>query len=160
MRAVAELLSAIGDLDDPRLTLAMRRLNTAATRGDPSDALLDAVIGLEILLGDKNKESISWKLRMRAAALAGLEADRAGMQQVYEDVNAIYTERSVVVHGLKRKGSASEPEAIRLVAIELLRRVLGLVVRNPRFLNPLKIDQELMLGGVGEVGVGDSGNEI
>lgn len=145
MRIVGDLLQQVGRLNDPRLALAMRRLNAAATRGDPSDAILDAVIGLEILLGDKNNESISWKLRMRAAALAGLEADRAEMQKIYDEVSAIYTERSVTVHGLKRKAGARNAEDARQLAIEILRRILGLIIRNPRFLDPIKIDQELML---------------
>lgn len=145
MLAVRDLLRDLEDLTHPRLGIAMRRLNAAATRSDPADAILDAVIGLEVLLGDKNNQSISWKLRMRAASLVGLEADRAEMQSVYDNISTIYAERSAIVHGLKRKPKAPKTDEVRPLAVGVLRRIMTLIVRNPRFLDPLLIDQELML---------------
>ena len=56
----------------------------------------DATIALEILLGDKDSQSISWKLRMRAAALIGLDANRSRMEEVRTAINDTYGVRSAM----------------------------------------------------------------
>lgn len=52
MRTVANIWHAMEKFGSNRLDLALRRLNTAMTRDDLSDAILDATIALEVLLGD------------------------------------------------------------------------------------------------------------
>jgi hypothetical protein len=46
------------------------------TRDDAVDAILDATIGLEVLLGDQENQALSYKLRLRAGALARLSGTR------------------------------------------------------------------------------------
>lgn len=145
MEAVGRLLTTLDTIPDPGLELALRRLNAATTRNNPADAILDAVIALEVLLGDKNNESISWKLRMRAAALVGIAGERAEMQSMHDDILTLYKERSSIVHGLSRKASAPTPEEVRHRAISALRRILRILVDHPKYLNPLTIDAELLL---------------
>lgn len=79
LRNVARTYNSIRQIAGPRLGLALRRLNAAMTRDEPSDSVLDATIALEILLGDDDGQAISWKLRMRAAALAGVTGDHPAM---------------------------------------------------------------------------------
>ena len=84
------------------------------TRDDPADVILDATIGLELLLGDADNQAIFWKLRMRAAALVGLDRDRAAMTQISNDVDRVYGLRSTIVHGSNRrkvKADAADPQA-------------------------------------------------
>ena len=145
---VAASLAEVRRAQDPRLALALRRLNGAMTRDEPADAILDATIGLELLLGDADNQAISWKLRMRAAALIGLDGDRAAMAQISSDVDRVYGLRSTIVHGSNRrkvKADAADPQAGRQLAIDTLRAVMRRILAAPRYLDPLKIDQELMM---------------
>ena len=67
----------IASSESEAIRLAINRLNGCLTRTDPADAILDATIGLELLLGDDQNQSLSYKLRLRAAALAILHGDPA-----------------------------------------------------------------------------------
>jgi hypothetical protein len=145
---VASSLTSIRRSGDPRLSLALRRLNGAMTRDEPADAILDATIGLELLLGDKDNQAISWKLRMRAAALAGLRGGRADMERMSKAVADVYALRSSIVHGAGRrssKASATGPTVGKRLAIDTLRTVLRAIVAMPRYLDPLVVDRELMM---------------
>lgn len=148
---VATTYRAIVSATDSRLVLALRRLNAAMTRDDPADAILDATIALEILLGDDDSQAVSWKLRMRAAALAGLSGDHAAMLATRHAMTSIYAMRSSIVHGTRGRKKAKTgdnplhaSESARL-AIDTLRLVLRTLVENQRYLQPGVIDQELML---------------
>lgn len=103
MKAVAQTWAGLLAINDSRFALALRRFNAASTWDDPADVILDATIALEILLGDGDGQSISWKLRMRAAALIGIDADRSMMVEVRTAINNTYGVRSAIVHGGKRK---------------------------------------------------------
>lgn len=134
-------------LEDGRFALALRRLNAAMTRDDPADAILDATIALEILLGDGDGQSIAWKLRMRAAALTGVDADRETMGKVRDAIRDTYEARSAIVHG-GRKRSASSADggyAASRQAIGVLRQVLQSLIRHQEYLSPQRIDDELLL---------------
>lgn len=132
---------------DKRFDLALGRLNQATLRDDDADAILDATIGLELLLGDPEPQSISWKLRMRAAALAGLSGDTAAISATKSAVAKIYDVRSVIVHGLsdKRAAKAISPREGRQLAIDILRSVIRALIDHPRYRDPLKIDEDLLL---------------
>ncbi len=155
MEAVGRLLKSLNSISDRGLALALRRLNAATTRHDHADAILDAVIALEVLLGDKDNQSISWKLRMRAAALVGLSAGRGEMQAMYDGISTLYKERSAIVHGLERKASAPAPQEVRRLAVDALRRILRILIDHPRYLDPLKIDSELLLTVTAETTASD-----
>jgi hypothetical protein len=110
-------------------------------------------IGLELLLGDDDNQSLSYKLRLRAAALALLRADPAyPAAEVASKVKRLYAARSAIVHGRRKKRSkkASEPTdtsnaSERLLASDLLRFVLNALLTHPKYLDPLKIDEGLLL---------------
>jgi hypothetical protein len=135
--------------------LALKRLNACLTRTDAADAILDGTIGLELLLGDDQNQSLSYKLRLRAAALAILQADSAhSAKEIASKVKRLYEARSGIVHGRRRKHSkkASEPADTshlqdRLIAADLLRFVLDVLVTHPEYQDPSKIDEGLLLRG-------------
>jgi hypothetical protein len=135
--------------------LALKRLNGCLTRTDAADAILDGTIGLELLLGDDQNQSLSYKLRLRAAALAILYADPAhSAKEVASKVKRLYEARSAIVHGRRRRRSkqASEPADTRhseerIVASGLLRFVLDVLVTHPEYQDPSKIDEGLLLRG-------------
>lgn len=150
MREVASLLETIENWTDERLALATRRLNTAMTRSDLADAILDATIALEVLLGDGDGQAISWKLRMRAAALAGIEGGPAAAKAMSDAIAVIYTTRSAIVHGTRRRRGTVDARAERELAaknqaINALRGVLKLLIRRPEFLDPRRIDSDLLM---------------
>jgi hypothetical protein len=149
MRRVGALHVASTRDKGERFDLALRRLNAAMTRDDTADAILDATIGLEILLGDSDGQAISWKLRMRAAALASLSGEQDSIEATREAMTRIYEVRSAIVHGLtgrKRNITPGDAAAARLLATSQLRAVLKTLIEQPRFRDPLVIDRELMLG--------------
>lgn len=138
------------------IRLALARLNGCLTRSDPVDAILDGTIGLELLLGDDQSHSLSYKLRLRAAALTLLQAHPVyPAAEVASKVKRLYEVRSKIVHGLRKKRSqkASEPTDTsnaneRLLASDLLRFVLNALLTNPSYQdNPAKIDEGLLLRG-------------
>lgn len=137
--------------DEERVLIAIKRLNACLTRDDPVDAILDATIGLEVLLGDGDSQALSYKLRMRAGALGGLKGDR-DPAAVAKDIKTIYGIRSKIVHGVTGASKRVEAdleqryEKERALAADLLRYVLSVLIEFPRYLEPDRIDVELMLG--------------
>jgi len=149
---VAELYRKLIARDERQIAIAISRLNTCMTRDDDTDGLLDAVIGLEVLLGDDDKQWLMYKLSMRAAALLSY-AKRGDPKQVLKDVKQVYGLRSALVHGSNKKVPKTvdtdplRPHAAgRNLATNLLRTILSVLIEHPKFLDPLKIDSELMLG--------------
>ena len=150
MVRVSDLYRSLNDNGSDRLSLAVRRLNAAMIRPEVADAILDATIALEILLGDGDGQAIAWKLRMRAAALVGLEEGRAQVEAINDAIKTVYDARSAIVHGARRsKGPAEERAARALEAKDLalasLRKILKLLLRHPQFFDPLCIDNELLI---------------
>lgn len=153
MANIKRIYNLIVPMESERIAIALKRLNACMTRDDATDAILDATIGLEVLLG-KGAEAISYKIRMRAAALASLRPDREP-EEVLKQVKAIYDFRSKVVHGDasgKRKGKKLDQDddtrflEQRQVATDMLRFIVDVLVEHPRYLDPEKIDDELLLG--------------
>ena len=148
MREVAINLELLRSIESDRFALALRRMNSAMIRADISDAILDATIALEILLGDRNGEAINYKLRMRAAPLANFEAPGAG-DAVRKAIGQTYDLRSRIVHGSrgnKESRAGDDLAGARQLALDTLRQIMRIVAKNPRFLEPLRIDSELLLG--------------
>jgi len=145
LKAVAALWSRILQIDDDRLNLALRRLNAAMTRDEASDAILDATIALEILLGGGDGQAINWKLRMRAGALASLDGGSSAAEEAFEQIGAVYEARSAIVHGSKRRKTV-DADHHRTLAVDGLRKVLEQVITRPEYLDPKRIDREIMLG--------------
>lgn len=144
MRDLPGLFAALTASTNDRLSLAIRRLNAAMTRTDVADAILDATIALEILLGDGDGQAINWKLRMRGAALAALDGDRNAGGAMHVAIGKVYSARSSIVHGGRRRSDAPDEESARRLAIEALRTILSVVARRSEYLDPLRIDGELL----------------
>jgi hypothetical protein len=155
LNEVRRVYRAVVSSQSEAIRLALNRLNGCLTRTDAVDAILDGTIGLEVLLGDDQTQSLSYKLRLRAAALALLHADPAyPAAEVASKVKQLYEARSAIVHGRRKKRSkkASEPEDTRnakerLIASDLLRFVLNVLLTNPEYQDPAKIDEGLLLRG-------------
>jgi hypothetical protein len=153
---VRRVYRAVVSSQSEAIRLALSRLNGCLTRSDAVDAILDGTIGLELLLGDDQNQSLSYKLRLRAAALALLRADPAyPAAEVASKVKRLYEARSAIVHGRRKKRSkrAAEPADTsnvneRLLASDLLRFVLNVLLTNPEYQDdPTKIDEGLLLRG-------------
>jgi hypothetical protein len=155
LNEVRRIYRAVVSSQSEAIRLALNRLNGCLTRSDAADAILDGTIGLELLLGDDQNQSLSYKLRLRAAALAVLHADPAyPAAEVASKVKQLYEARSAIVHGRRKKRSkkASEPTdtsnaKARLVASDLLRFVLNVLLTNPEYQDPANIDEGLLLRG-------------
>jgi hypothetical protein len=159
LNEVRRIYRAVVSSQSEAIRLALSRLNGCLTRTDAADAILDGTIGLELLLGDDQNQSLSYKLRLRAAALAVLHAHPASSAaDVASKVKRLYEARSAIVHGRRKKRSkkASEPTDTsnakeRLIASDLLRFVLNVLLTHPEYQDPAKIDEGLLLRGDGVV---------
>lgn len=104
----------------PSLEIAAGRLvSSAAYRMDRSDALIDAVMVWENLVGPKSETTF----RVTAALSKLLESDPAGRRKLRQSLGKIYDIRSQVVHGVKTdkvKIDKACSEAID-VAVRVLR---------------------------------------
>lgn len=141
-------------VEDKRLALASRRLNLCLIRETEEDSILDATIAMEALLSDEERQEMTHKLALRMAALSGLSDEvKKTPMEVYRDVKHIYSFRSAVVHGstkasAKREIAVGGEEKVPTVtaAINYLRMAIKVLIDNPKYLNPGKIDEELLLG--------------
>lgn len=150
MEEVRSLFQILETLKQERLHLAIRRLNSAMIRSDVADTILDATIALEILLGDTG-EAISWKLRLRAAALAKMAKDGEAGLAMHDAIKSIYDLRSEIVHGKRqRKDKLADQmerhQTVRNKALDALRQLLKIIISRPEHLDPGRIDKELMIG--------------
>lgn len=155
LKEMRRIYRAVVGSESEAIRLALNRLNGCLTRTDAADAILDGTIGLELLLGDDQNQSLSYKLRLRAAALSILHGDPAyPAAEVAAKVKRLYAARSAIVHGQRRKRTkkASEPTDTsnaneRLLASDLLRFVLNVLLTHPKYQVPAKIDEDLLLRG-------------
>jgi hypothetical protein len=140
-------------IEDKRLALASRRLNLCLIRETEEDSILDATIAMEALLSDEDRQEMTHKLALRMAALSSLAEDSEKTPiEVYRAIKHIYSFRSAVVHGStkassKREIAISEKEKIPTVtaAINYLRMAIKVLIDNPKYFNPSKIDENLLL---------------
>lgn len=155
MTAVSRRFAQLVGRTENRINIAVKRLNACLTRDDAEDAIIDATVGLEVLLGDEVGEAISYKLRMRAAALAGVaDFEGASPLEVIRLMRDVYSARSAIVHGKSssrkaKKQVLSATEGAhneRALATRLLRMVLSALLEHPQYLDPDKIDRELLVG--------------
>ena len=146
MGEIATALRQIRSINDDRLSLASRRMNGAMIRSEAADAILDATIALEILLGDGDSQAVGYKLRIRAAALANFDEPGTGVE-IGAAIKQIYEARSRIVHGALRKrqsGKARLDQDDCDLAVKTLRRILRIVIKHSKYLNPKRIDADLL----------------
>jgi len=79
----------------PKISLASRRVRQASLRDDSEDAFLDAMIGVEALLG-RERDEITFRLSLRAAAALARKWDP---NDIFELLKFLYGQRSAIVHG-------------------------------------------------------------
>lgn len=137
--------------DHNRTAIGIKRLNACFNRDDDVDALLDAIIGLEVLLGE-GTDALSYKLKMRTAGLAKLSKGRFQPADAFREIGELYAARSRIVHGHTAKLKSGDVAATstahaqhRQLATKYLRQVLDVLLENPRYLDPKLIDDELLM---------------
>jgi Apea-like HEPN len=116
--------------------VAIKRLNQAMRRQDPTDRALDAAIGLEVLLGDKKDQGeITERLSRRGAILLG--GDLAKRRETQQSIRHLYRFRSAVVHTGSAGGipKHSTPEEVTgkgiQVGLAAVRKIVSLQTLPP-----------------------------
>lgn len=133
---------------NPRLQLAIKRLNGAALRNDDEDRLVDLAIAFEALLSDGTQE-MTYKIALRAAALARLH-DGTTSSQIFDEMKHIYSYRSAIVHGgdaEKKRTLVRDAENVETASVALthLRMVLSALIKHPEYLDVKALDKQLLL---------------
>lgn len=128
------------------LRIAADRLVDAESRLSPVDALLDAVIGLEVLLNPMDSSELAFRVALNYAFLAEPEHRR----ERYERVRLLQKTRNRVVHGglgLKSEDAEAIQEHATL-AKACLRDVLQSFLLDPSLGGNKKLDSEFWLDRV------------
>lgn len=125
----SEMTQWLGRLEPRRvggLRLALEKATQAAVeRHHPEDRLLDAIIGLEALVGGPSEMTFRVSLAV-AWALAPESAEER--REVQKAVRRLYGTRSALVHGSKRRPENLEDAADE--ALTVLLRVLRVLLRD------------------------------
>jgi len=154
VREISSVFTKIIGNKENKLSLALRRLNFCYLRDNEEDSLLDAVIAMEILLTDKKRQEMTHKLALRMAALISLHKyNKEKPGDIFKRVKRIYDYRSNLIHGNKKEADKlseieiTKDEKTRTVskAIEYLRMALSVLIDNPEYLDPNKIDHQLII---------------
>src|SRR5439155_23539343 len=82
---------------DKRLALVLRRFDSAYSRYDRADSLIDLWIAFEALLIPKDNAELSYRASLRIARL--LDTDAYGRKRAFREARDSYKTRSKVVHG-------------------------------------------------------------
>ncbi|MFN4831598.1 MAG: hypothetical protein ACK6C7_05550 [Pseudanabaena sp.] len=123
--------------------IAITRLVDAENRFSPVDSLLDAVIGLEVLLNPNDYSELAFRVALNYAYLG----DSCDYRKRYEDVRNIQKTRNGIVHGglnLKSKDNKIIHEHSTL-AKQCLRDAIKHFLFDESFTNNVKIDTEFWL---------------
>ncbi len=131
----------------PYLKTAMTRFNSSYERRDLSDRLIDLVIALEALFGDRNPGSIGYKLAMRCACwLHPAGQDRV---KLFSQIKKYYVWRSDAVHAGK-PGAFSEADVTKLedVVRNCLTKFLDYQIRDGCTPHDREIDDLVMLAKI------------
>src|SRR5205823_11738203 len=87
------------------------------------------------------------KVALRAAALYKL-IEPSRCTAVFREIKEAYKHRSAIVHGDNVdpcKSVSTRNVSIEDAAVEHLRALLNIILERPEFLDPLAIDQKLLL---------------
>lgn len=123
---VGSWIAASSRTDTSRIRLAIRRfLSATNVRLEDDDALIDAVIGLENLFGERSE--ISFSVANSTARLLG--RDEAEKTTIFEEVKKIYGARSKIVHGQKEL-QYEETKKFRYQAVFYLASSLKIILKD------------------------------
>ena len=115
-----------------RLSVALTRFSSAATRSTPEEAILDLVISAESLFGSMQAGEIMHKISLNAALfVADMGFTPSSTRALFR---TIYGKRSAIVHGVTSKSNANktadnyrlQKELYSIMRIALMKAVLGL----------------------------------
>lgn len=144
--AYNRLLSARSEVQ-----LAARRLNSALLRDREDDALLDACISLEAVLGEHTE--IVYRLALRVAALSSLSPIELNLnpREILRGVKRVYKYRSRIIHGSANTKNLAvfktdDGEDIQTLALILLllRMVILVLLDHPTFVRSESIEETLL----------------
>ena len=128
------------------LNIAAARLLDAESRISPVDALLDAVIGLEVLLNPNDRSELSFRVALNYAYLAPATERR----KRYESVRDVQQSRNRVVHGglnLRSKDAPRLHEHAELAKVCLRDTVVRFLTDNS-LVGSRKLDADFWLDRV------------
>lgn len=139
-----------------RMMLALRRLNACLLRENEEDAILDVTGAMEVLLTPGDNAEITHKLATRLASLARFVASNEPPITVFRNIKQIYRHRSNVIHGNVTKLEKSKEIRINdakiipivKLAADYLRLALQVLIKRPEYLDPNRIDEEMLLASL------------
>lgn len=140
------LYAALAETRRDELNIAAARLLDAESRLLPVDALLDAVIGLEVLLNPNDRSELSFRVALNYAYLAPTRERR----RRYEDVRDVQVTRNRVVHGglnLKSKDAPRLHEHAELAKV-CLRDAVTRFLTDKKLKGTQKLDADFWLDKV------------
>lgn len=140
------LYAALAETRRDELHIAAARLLDAESRLSPVDALLDAVIGLEVLLNPNDRSELSFRVALNYAYLAPMRERR----RRYENVRDVQVTRNRVVHGglnLKSKDASRLHEHAELAKV-CLRDAVVRFLTDEKLKGAHKLDADFWLDRV------------
>lgn len=140
------LYKALAETQRDELNIAAARLLDAESRISPVDALLDAVIGLEVLLNPNDRSELSFRVALNYAYLAPATERR----RRYENVRDVQLTRNRVVHGglnLKSKDATLLNEHAELAKV-CLRDAVMRFLTDSSLMGSRKLDADFWLDRV------------
>jgi len=127
---------------DPRIDLALRRLESTYERKLNEDKILDYWIALEALFLPTQEAELSFRAALRIARYLGESHDER--VEIFESVKSSYGVRSKVAHGARLRAEADlEGTVLRTGA--LLRRALVKALTDGQPPNVRQLDRDLLL---------------
>lgn len=141
--------------ENKKIDLACSRLENSFYRKDEGDKIIDIVIGLESLLSDGKSGDITYKLSLRAAYLLQFSSLGESKLDIFNNMKAIYSYRSAIVHGQNQKTLAKRryikntegnKKLVLEVAENYLKECIKVLIHKPEFLEATAIDTKLILG--------------
>lgn len=141
--------------ENKKIDLACSRLENSFYRKNEGDKIIDIVIGLESLLSDGKSGDITYKLSLRAAYLLQFSSLGESKLDIFNNMKAIYSYRSAIVHGQNQKNLAKRryikntegnKKLVLEVAENYLKECIKVLIHKPEFLDAIAIDKKLILG--------------
>lgn len=154
IKSISSVYNQLIEAKENSIDLAVKRLNRCLIRDSEEDSVLDATIALEALLSDDGNQEMTHKLAMRVGAISKLSANFSkSTQEAFRDIKEIYSYRSAIVHGSKNVDkkklitvNAEHKVEAHALAVEYLRMLLKVLLENPVYRDPKKIDSDILLG--------------
>ena len=142
VKAVWDALQNSPNVD--QLKLPLRRWESAISRPNLEDSLIDAWISLEALLLGGQTAELSFRAAVHLAEFLGTSGSER--KQIFEEAKISYTWRSVIVHGSSSKRVAKKQSLNKTTEITLdrLRSALLRVLELPHRFDPSKLESDLL----------------